>query len=213
MKFYFEKNSKKSSKTNKYLPNSIEISTYSDFYKSFKFKNMKKPGLLILFFVMSISGFSQNNLLKKTLLDQLKSTHHGKNWFVSIDVALQGVTAEQANWHDNSGNHSIGQLTSHLVFWNERILKGFRNETPDKFSGNNEESFTKFEKESWEKTLKKLSEIMLGLEAEIEKADDAKLAKIAETVANTATHNAYHTGQIIFARKLQGIWNPENGVK
>lgn len=54
---------------------------------------------------------------------------------------------------------------------------------------------------------------MLGLEAEIEKADDEKLVKIAETVANTATHNAYHTGQIIFARKLQGSWNPENGVK
>lgn len=175
--------------------------------------NMKKLLTVLFFLCLSIISFSQNLTLKKTLLDQIRSTHHGKNWFVSIDVALQGVTAEQANWHDNSGNHSIGQLTSHLVFWNERILRGFRNETPEKFSGNNEESFTKFEKESWEKTLKKLSEIMLGLEAEIEKADDEKLVKIAETVANTATHNAYHTGQIIFARKLQGSWNPENGVK
>ena len=175
--------------------------------------NMKKLLTVLFFLCLSITSFSQNLTLKKTLLDQIRSTHHGKNWFVSIDVALQGVTAEQANWHDNSGNHSIGQLTSHLVFWNERILRGFRNETPEKFSGNNEESFTKFEKESWEKTLKKLSEIMLGLEAEIEKADDEKLVKMAETVANTATHNAYHTGQIIFARKLQGSWNPENGVK
>lgn len=175
--------------------------------------HMKKLLTVLFFLCLSITSFSQNLTLKKTLLDQIRSTHHGKNWFVSIDVALQGVTAEQANWHDNSGNHSIGQLTSHLVFWNERILRGFRNETPEKFSGNNEESFTKFEKESWEKTLKKLSEIMLGLEAEIEKADDEKLVKIAETVANTATHNAYHTGQIIFARKLQGSWNPENGVK
>ena len=175
--------------------------------------NMKKLLTVLFFLGLSITSFSQNLTLKKTLLDQIRSTHHGKNWFVSIDVALQGVTAEQANCHDNSGNHSIGQLTSHLVFWNERILRGFRNETPEKFSGNNEESFTKFEKESWEKTLKKLSEIMLGLEAEIEKADDEKLVKMAETVANTATHNAYHTGQIIFARKLQGSWNPENGVK
>lgn len=175
--------------------------------------HMKKLLTVLFFLCLSITSFSQNLTLKKTLLDQIRSTHHGKNWFVSIDVALQGVTAEQANWHDNSGNHSIGQLTSHLVFWNERILRGFRNETPEKFSGNNEESFTKFEKESWEKTLKKLSDIMLGLEAEIEKADDEKLVKIAETVANTATHNAYHTGQIIFARKLQGSWNPENGVK
>ncbi|MEP6937737.1 MAG: hypothetical protein ABI871_06680, partial [Chthoniobacterales bacterium] len=28
-----------------------------------------------------------------------------------------------------------------------------------------------------------------------------------------STHNAYHTGQILYVRKLQGSWNPANGVK
>jgi hypothetical protein len=27
------------------------------------------------------------------------------------------------------------------------------------------------------------------------------------------THNAYHVGQIVYVRKLQGSWNPEKGVK
>jgi len=28
-----------------------------------------------------------------------------------------------------------------------------------------------------------------------------------------ATRNAYHIGQIVYVRKLQGSWNPEKGVK
>jgi hypothetical protein len=26
-------------------------------------------------------------------------------------------------------------------------------------------------------------------------------------------HNAYHIGQIVYIRKLQGSWDPEKGVK
>jgi hypothetical protein len=26
-------------------------------------------------------------------------------------------------------------------------------------------------------------------------------------------HNAYHIGQIVYLRKLQGSWNPDKGVK
>ena len=44
-------------------------------------------------------------------------------------------------------------------------------------------------------------------------ADEAKLKSWAPTIANISTHNAYHTGQIIFVRKLQGLWDPEKGVK
>jgi len=52
-----------------------------------------------------------------------------------------------------------------------------------------------------------------GLEDLVATADDATLAKVAPTIATSATHNAYHTGQILYVRKLQGSWNPDNGVK
>ena len=54
---------------------------------------------------------------------------------------------------------------------------------------------------------------MIDLEKIVQAADDAKLKAWAPTIANISTHNAYHTGQIIFVRKLQGSWNPEKGVK
>ena len=56
--------------------------------------------------------------LKSILLEQLKTTHNVKDWFVPPTIAVAGLTAEQANWKDNSNNHSIAQLTTHLIFWN-----------------------------------------------------------------------------------------------
>jgi hypothetical protein len=55
--------------------------------------------------------------------------------------------------------------------------------------------------------------VLTQLEAVIGKASDAKLQSWAGIIANISTHNAYHTGQIIFVRKLQGSWDPEKGVK
>jgi len=42
---------------------------------------------------------------------------------------------------------------------------------------------------------------------------DEKLALNATLISHISTHNAYHTGQILYFRKIQGSWNPANGVK
>ena len=47
----------------------------------------------------------------------------------------------------------------------------------------------------------------------VETADDKKLQTWASEIAHIGTHNAYHVGQMIIVRKLQGSWNPEKGVK
>ena len=54
---------------------------------------------------------------------------------------------------------------------------------------------------------------MAGLEKFVETADDQTIQKYAGEIARIGTHNAYHVGQIVFVRKLQGSWNPEKGVK
>jgi uncharacterized damage-inducible protein DinB len=151
--------------------------------------------------------------LKSNLLDQLRSTHNQKDWFVPANVAVAGLTPEQASWKDNSGNHSIGQLANHLVFWNKQSLAKFKGEPPQKFSGNNDETFNSFDKKSWASTVQQLDEVMTEWEKAVEAADDKKIAEWAPTIARIGTHNAYHIGQIIYIRRLQGSWNPENGVK
>jgi len=41
--------------------------------------------------------------------------------------------------------------------------------------------------------------------------DDAKLQSWYNALSHISTHNAYHVGQMIFVRKLQGAWDPEKG--
>lgn len=172
---------------------------------------MKKVLFLAFCLVAAMSLPAQS--LKSVLLQQLKSTHDKENWFVPISVALDGVTPEQAVWISGNGNHSIGQLANHLLFWNQHQLAEFRGEKVPPYNGNNEETFTAFTKDQWKQTVKKLNDVLTQLEQLIEKADDASLNSWAETVANISAHNAYHTGQIIYIRKLQGSWKPEKGGK
>src|SRR5882672_4530504 len=131
--------------------------------------------------------------IKSVLLRQLKTTHADKNWFVPANIAVEGLTAKQAMWKDGSGNHSVGQLATHLIFWNERLLKIFRNEPKEKFSGNNDETFNSFDEKSWDATVKKLDEVLSSWEKEINNANETKLYDWYENIANMNTHNAYHT--------------------
>ena len=170
----------------------------------------------LLIVLLSLPSFAQNSTavtLRSILLEQLHTTHDQKDWFVPIDVAVDGLTAEQATWKDGSGNHSVGQLTYHLLFWNQRELEKFKGEPEKKFSGNNDETFNDFDTKKWNDTVKQLNQVMSDLEKLVETVDEQKLQKLAPEIARIGTHNAYHVGQIVFARKAQGSWNPEKGVK
>ena len=159
--------------------------------------------------------------LRSILLEQLRSSHNKAEWFTPVNTAVAGMSPEQASWIPRNAagkvapenNHSVGMLTAHLVFWNERSLQQLRGEKPGQFSGNNDETFNKFDAKSWADIVSRLDKVMTGFEEWTEHATDADLAKAATTLAHVGTHNAYHTGQILYVRKLQGSWNPANGVK
>ncbi len=131
---------------------------------------------------MSLDGTAQS--LKTVLMEQLKTTHKKKEWFVPVNVALAGLTPEQAMWKDGSGNHSVGQLAYHLLFWNQRELLKFKGEKEAAFSGNNEETFSTFDKNSWNQTVTQLDQILTELEKMVQEADEAKLKSWAPEIAN-----------------------------
>ena len=58
-----------------------------------------------------------------------------------------------------------------------------------------------------------LDQVMTDWEKAVQGADEVKLGKWASTIAHIGAHNAYHIGQMIYARKMQGTWDPEKGVK
>jgi uncharacterized damage-inducible protein DinB len=159
--------------------------------------------------------------LKSVLLAQLRSTHNKAEWFVPVNTAVAGLTPEQARWIPKSEgpknpapeDHSVGMLAYHLLYWNTQALTQLKGEKVPPPTSDNNETFNKFDATSWPDTVKKLDENLTALEQLVEAADDAKIAAIANTIAHISAHNAYHTGQIVMIRKLQGSWDPEKGVK
>lgn len=164
------------------------------------------------------TGLDQQNppapTLKSVLLEQLKTTHDVQDWFVPASKSVDGLTADQAAWEDGNANHSIAQLVSHLIFWNQTQLARFKGEKPPAYSGRNDETFRmNLDKGGWDAAVRELDRVLTDWEKAIESADDKKLESWYGTIAHISAHNAYHTGQILYIRKQQGSWNPEKGVK
>jgi len=172
------------------------------------------PVFLLLLLAIPIHAQDKKpTTLKEVLLAELRSTHGTEDWFVPANIAVKGLTAEQASWTDGKGNHSVGQLAYHLVYWNRRNLARLKGEQLEKFGGNNDETFDKLDSKSWNETVQQLDSVMNELEKWVETADEAKLKESAAVFTHISTHNAYHIGQIIYVRKEQGSWDPKNGVK
>lgn len=172
---------------------------------------MKTFTFIALCFCFTISR-AQDSSNKNMLDEHLKESHSKNNWFVSTNSALKNLTAEQAMWTDGTGNHSVGQLTHHLVFWNERLLRSFRGEKNEDFKGDNKETFDKFDAKQWSDLVNRFDKIMTDIESIVENATEEQLKEWAPTLVNISAHNAYHTGQIVVVRKQQGSWKPEYGV-
>ena len=126
-----------------------------------------KRGPIFLLLLLAVPAGAQDKkptTLREVLLAELKSTHTSEEWFVPANIAVKGLTAEQASWTDGKGNHSVGQLAFHIVYWNRRNLEKLKGEQSPKFSGNNDETFDKLDAKTWDATVKDLDEVMSDLE-------------------------------------------------
>lgn len=151
--------------------------------------------------------------VQELISEQLKNSHSNSEWFVSFNQAVKGLTVDQANWKDSTENHSISQLSSHLLFWNKRILKAFKRENVEEFEGENTETFSLLDSVAWEKTKGDLDQVMIELEEAVANATPEQLEGWTSSLANVASHNAYHTGQILYIRKMKGWWDSTQGVQ
>ena len=169
----------------------------------------------LLAVTMSVAAQSPQppTTLRGVLLEQLHTTHDKEDWFVPLNVAVADLTAEQAKWTPPGGGHSVGQLAYHLWYWDTRGLERFKGEKLEPYDGNNNETFTDFDAAQWANLQRKLDEVMTEWEKAVTDADEATLAKNASLIAHIGTHNAYHIGQILYVRKLEGAWDPSKGVK
>ena len=158
------------------------------------------------FLFFSCSTKEKAPTVKSLLVQQLKNTHTNSHWFAPTNIALADLTAEQSNWKDDLNNHSIGELVSHLIFWNERVLIAFQGDSLADFNDDNETTFRGFNTKDWPAAIIKLDSIQTKWEQLTEKATDSQLKEWSTEIANICAHTAYHTGQIVYIRKGNGWW-------
>ena len=160
---------------------------------------------------------------KETLLKQYDSCYDENGWFVAVRNALDGVTAEQAAWKPEGTDNSIWESLAHISYYNNAYLERFKGVDYKYDITDNDETFRSDERtgDAWRSEVANFDRIMTDWRELIAAADDSKLnssvsatndATWTELIANVNAHNAYHGGQILLLRKLQGSWNPEKGV-
>ncbi len=180
--------------------------------------NVMKKLCWIVLCALPLAALGQNKKpptdLRGVLLEQLRSTHNQEDWFVPASVAVDGLTAAQAQWKPAGKDaHSVGQLAYHIWYWDQRSLAQIKGEKLPPFDGNNNETFDSFNAAQWTQLVKNLNQVMTDWETFVQNADETTLEKNASLIAHTGAHNAYHIGQILYVRKLEGAWNPAKGVK
>ncbi len=160
---------------------------------------------------------------KELLLEQFNSCYDENGWFVALENALAGLTAEQALWKAGELDHSIWELVIHLHYWNNRWLGRYNVGTVEASKETIDETFrgAGASEEAWETAKKELLQVFAEWKRVLEAIDETKLREIVSEeydspwsapLAHQNIHNAYHIGQIVCIRKIQGSWNPAKGV-
>ena len=159
--------------------------------------------------------------MKDVLLEQFTACYDEDGWFVALRKALNGVTAEQAVRKPEGADHSIWELVNHTIFWNERWLLRYRGELNQPKNIENTGTFLSGEHD-WQKTLDHLWVVMDDWRSRLETITDEKLEEQVNNdewqvpwrspLVHQNVHNAYHIGQIVLLRKLQGNWDRSKGV-
>jgi uncharacterized damage-inducible protein DinB len=158
--------------------------------------------------------------VSEVLIEQFTACYDEDGWFVSLRKALEGVTAEQAAWKPAGLDNSIYENVNHIIFWNERWLQRYRGELDHPEDVENKGTF-KSDETDWERTLEKLWDVMDDWRKRLAEISDEKLASPVNAeyqspwrspLAHQNIHNAYHIGQIVLLRKMQGSWDATKGV-
>ncbi|GEL78357.1 DinB family protein [Tenuibacillus multivorans] len=147
--------------------------------------------------------------VKDVLVAQLNANLEN-TWFVALLNSIEGLTEEQAQWKPDDTAHSISEIVNHLIFYNQRYLNRFNNVPNPKNEDSN--TFKNRDGMNWNDKVKRIYDIMAEWKNTVEEAEPINLEKMVAEIAHLTLHTTYHTGQIIYIRKLQDNWDSKDGV-
>ncbi|MBV6713253.1 DinB family protein [Paenibacillus chitinolyticus] len=140
-----------------------------------------------------------------------------EDWYAPLKDAVSGISADQASWRPpGEAGNTIWETVNHLVYYKQRLLEQLQGEEPDNWAKNNDDTFktpdTHGSEEAWQRTLRELDAVhtrigsLLGAKSDPDMDAVYRDSPIGFRIGSVIQHDAFHTGEIVLIRKLQGSW-------
>ena len=153
-----------------------------------------------------------------TLIDELIKLLEGGSAHVSLKVAVKGLPAEMRGIVTNKLPYTIWQIVEHIRIAQLDMLefsKDGSHESPKWPDDYWPASAEPPSKEAWHTSVKALEEDLEAFEKLVKDPHSNLYAQIPwgekdqtllREVLLAADHNSYHTGELVFLRRLLGAW-------
>ncbi len=153
---------------------------------------------------------------REILLNCWATAYDQEGWYPPLRDALDGLTAPEAQYKAAPDLHSVRELVNHILYYKDRFLHRLQQKEFSPVYETNEETFeevpAKYTDESWDAQVarlgnvhRRIAELLANLgDADVDKP--APVEPIGAQVLDLVFHDAYHTGQIVLLRKLDGKW-------
>ena len=139
---------------------------------------------------------------RELLLKTWDETWNSPTWFPSWKQAFAGLTPQQAAWKPAPKRNSIWQNLNHIAFWRETVVNRLAGKPPseDEVNRKNFEEPSEMTDAAWTAAQKRFEDAHNGIRKAM-----ADTNTPAEKFHYLLAHDAYHMGQIMYVRALQGL--------
>ena len=123
-------------------------------------------------------------------------------WIPGWEKSFADLTPQQAAWKPSPERNSIWQHLNHICFWRETVLRRLRNDSPGE---------AEIQKQNFLAPAEVTAEAWQAARERLKRAHEAIRAAIGdpqvpiEKLQYLLPHDAYHLGQVMLLRALQGI--------
>ena len=124
-------------------------------------------------------------------------------WWPAFNTSFADLTAEQAAWSPAPGRNSIWQNLHHICFWREVVVArvdGAKQPPQDQIERRNFEPPAEVSDAAWRGALVRFQRSQTLVRDAL---DSGKLTE--EQFKFIVPHDAYHVGQVMYLRALQGL--------
>ena len=142
----------------------------------------------------------------------LDSTFDKESWYAPLKHAIEGITADQASWRPTGeATKTIWENVNHLIYYKERLVANMEgSEWTHNLSGDENFYLTQQSNEDmeWKKVVERAVTAQRSLRQILSKTSIEELDQnsLEGKLLDIFLHDAYHTGQIVQIRKMQGSW-------